>query len=136
MINLGFVPVGTRKIDTIQFLNEGTIGTKIELKLSRKEEMKLDTNEIYLPPYKSKIPEDKRKVTVSITFEPLKTQNLHEKIEVIQEVGKKSLGFIEVIATSVVQQMSIVFEEGGGPQTDINFGLLYFGQNSHVNLIL
>ena len=38
------------------------------------------------------------------------------------------MGFIEIIATSVVQQMSIVFEEGGGPHTDINFGLLYHGQ--------
>ena len=136
LINLGFVPVGTRKIDTIQFLNDGTIGTKIELKLSKKDEMKLDMNNIYLPPYKSKVPEDKRKVTVSISFEPLKTQNLHEKIEVIQEVGQKSLGFIEVIATSVVQQMSIVFEEGGGPQTDINFGLLYFGQKKECSAFL
>ena len=136
LINLGFVPVGTKKMDTIQFLNDGVLGTKIELKLSKKEELKLDMTNIYLPPYKQKIPEDKRKVTVTITFEPTTTQNLHEKIEVKQEVGQKILGYIEVIATSVVQQMSVVFEEGGGPQTDINFGLLYHGQKKECSAFL
>ena len=132
LINLGFVPVGSRKIDTIQFINDGIIGTNIELRLNKSEELKLDKNNIYLPPYNSKISEDKRKVTVSIIFEPGHTQNLHEKIEVWQDIGQKELGFIEIIATSVVQQMSIVFEEGGGPQTDINFGLLYYGQKKRI----
>ena len=92
LINLGFVPVGTKKIETIQFLN----------------------------------------------FEPSETQNLHEKIQVLQLNGDKNkdLGFIEIIATSVVQQMSIVFEEGGGPQTDINFGLLYHGQKKECSAFL
>ena len=136
LINLGFVPVGTKKIDTIQFLNDGIIGTKIDLKMAKKDELNLDVDSIYLPPYKPKVPEDKRKVTVTITFEPTKTQNLHEKIEVRQEVGQKVIGYIEVIATSVVQQMSVVFEEGGGPQTDINFGLLYHGQKKECSAFL
>ena len=80
LINLGFVPVGTRKIDTIQFLNDGIIGTNIELKMSKRDELKLDKTNIYLPPYNSKLSEDKRKVIVSISFEPNQTQNLHEKI--------------------------------------------------------
>ena len=56
----------------------------------------------------------------------------------MQLTGEKSkdLGFIEIIATSVVQQMSIVFEEGGGPQTDINFGLLYHGQKKECSAFL
>jgi hypothetical protein len=42
-----------------------------------------------------------------IIFEPKQTINLHEKIEVrlITPEGKKELGFIEIVATSVVQQM-------------------------------
>ncbi|MBO6184113.1 MAG: hypothetical protein J6O88_05375, partial [Chryseobacterium sp.] len=104
--------------------------------MAKKDELNLDVDSIYLPPYKPKVPEDKRKVTVSITFEPTKTQNLHEKIEVRQEVGQKVIGYIEVIATSVVQQMSVVFEEGGGPQTDINFGLLYHGQKKECSAFL
>ena len=139
LINLGFVPVGTKKIETIQFLNEGSLSTRIVLKMEVKsQELKLDRESIDLPMYNSKIPEEKRKQSVTIIFEPTETQNLHEKIQVLQMTGEKSkdLGFIEIIATSVVQQMSIVFEEGGGPQTDINFGLLYHGQKKECSAFL
>ena len=139
LINLGFVPVGTKKIETIQFLNDGAQATRIILKMETKsQELKLDRDTIELPMYSSKIPEEKRKQCVTIIFEPTETQNLHEKIQVIQVTGDKSkeLGFIEIIATSVVQQMSIVFEEGGGPQTDINFGLLYHGQKKECSAFL
>ena len=136
MINLGFVPVGTKKIETIQFLNDGTQATRILLKMETKsQELKLDRETIELPMYSSKVPEEKRKQCVTIIFEPTETQNLHEKIQVVQITGDKSkdLGFIEIIVTSFVQQMSIVFEEGGGPQTDINFGLLYHGQKKECS---
>ena len=139
LINLGFVPVGTKKIETIQFLNEGSLSTRIQLKMDAKSsELKLDRDSIDLPMYNSKIPEEKRKQCVTIIFEPSETQNLHEKIQVLQLNGDKNkdLGFIEIIATSVVQQMSIVFEEGGGPQTDINFGLLYHGQKKECSAFL
>ena len=139
LINLGFVPVGTKKIETIQFLNDGAQATRILLKMETKsQELKLDRETIELPMYSSKIPEEKRKQCVTIIFEPTETQNLHEKIQVVQVTGDKSkdLGFIEIIATSVVQQMSIVFEEGGGPQTDINFGLLYHGQKKECSAFL
>ena len=140
LINLGFVPVGTKKIETIQFLNDGAQATRILLKMDAKssQALKLDRETIELPMYSSKIPEEKRKQVVTIIFEPTETQNLHEKIQVTQVTGDKSkeLGFIEIIATSVVQQMSIVFEEGGGPQTDINFGLLYHGQKKECSAFL
>ena len=139
LINLGFVPVGTKKIETIQFLNEGSLSTRVLLKMEAKtQELKLDRESIDLPMFNSKIPEEKRKQCVTIIFEPTETQNLHEKIQVLQVNGDKNkdLGFIEIIATSVVQQMSIVFEEGGGPQTDINFGLLYHGQKKECSAFL
>ena len=131
LINLGFVPVGTKKIDVINFINDGAQATKIELNFdSKNEELFLDKDYLELPSYDKKLSEDKRKQIVTVIFEPKQTTNLHEKIEVKQITAdkKKDLGFIEIIATSVVQQMSIVFEEGGGPHTDINFGLLYHGQ--------
>ena len=139
LINLGFVPVGTKKIETIQFLNEGSLSTRIQLKMEAKSpELKLDREIIDLPMFNNKIPEEKRKQCVTIIFEPGETQNLHEKIQVLQLNGDKNkdLGFIEIIATSVVQQMSIVFEEGGGPETDINFGLLYHGQKKECSAFL
>ena len=139
LINLGFVPVGTKKMDVIQFLNDGALATRIDLKMETKNtELHLDKESITLPAYNAKIPEEKRKQIVSIFFEPTETQNLHEKIILEQTTGDKvkELGYIEVIATSVVQQMSIVFEEGGGPQTDINFGLLYHGQKKECSAFL
>lgn len=35
-VNLGFVPLNTKKIETIEFFNEGTVDTSIELKISDK----------------------------------------------------------------------------------------------------
>jgi len=131
LINLGFVPVGTKKIEVINFINDGAQATKIELNFdSKSDELYLDKDVLELPSYNKKLSEEKRKQIVTVIFEPKQTMNLHEKIEVKQVTSdnKKDLGVIEIIATSVVQQMSIVFEEGGGPHTDINFGLLYHGQ--------
>ena len=131
LINLGFVPVGTKKIEVINFINDGAQATKIELNFdSKSDELYLDKDFLELPSYNKKLSEEKRKQIVTVIFEPKQTMNLHEKIEVkqITSDNKKDLGIIEIIATSVVQQMSIVFEEGGGPHTDINFGLLYHGQ--------
>ena len=139
LINLGFVPVGTKKIDVINFINDGSQEAKIELILDTKnDELSLDKESLLLPKYDNKIKEEQRKQIVTIIFEPKQTINLHEKIEVrlITPEGKKELGFIEIVATSVVQQMSIVFEQGGGPHTDINFGLLYYGQKRECNAFL
>ena len=139
LINLGFVPVGTKKIDVINFLNDGIQDANIELNLeSKNEEITLDKESLLLPKYDSKIKEEQRKQIVTIIYEPKKTSNIHEKIEVFlkNQESKKSLGFIEVIASSVVQQMSVVFQEGGGPHTDINFGLLYYGQKKECNAFL
>ena len=133
------MPVGTKKIDVINFINDGSQEAKIELILDTKnDELSLDKESLLLPKYDNKIKEEQRKQIVTIIFEPKQTINLHEKIEVrlITPEGKKELGFIEIVATSVVQQMSIVFEQGGGPHTDINFGLLYYGQKRECNAFL
>ena len=43
LINLGFVPVGTKKMDIIQFLNDGALATRIDLKMeSKNQELHLD----------------------------------------------------------------------------------------------
>ena len=139
LINLGFVPVGTKKIDVINFINDGSQEAKIELTFETKNtELSLDKKNLILPKFDSKKKEEQRKQIVTIIYEPKQSSNLHEKIEVNQITleGKKSLGFIEILATSVIQQMSIVFEEGGGPHTDINFGLLYYGQKKECDAFL
>ena len=83
LINLGFVPVGTKKIDVINFINDGAQSTKIELNFdSKNDELTLDKDVLELPCYDKKLSEEKRKQIV--IFEPKQTTNLHEKIEVRQ----------------------------------------------------
>ena len=42
--------------------------------------------------------------------------------------GQDSNQLIEVTATCVQQHLSIVFEEGGGQKSSLNFGTLYMGE--------
>ena len=42
--------------------------------------------------------------------------------------GQDKTRNIEVTATSVEQHLSIVFEEGGGQKSSLNFGTLYMGE--------
>ena len=128
LINLGFVPVNTKKIEKIIFSNDGKIETKLELRgIDKSSDIALEYENFDL----GKISDKNNKKVIRITYEPKEAHNLHEKIEVTQVTHgeeRKVLGIIEIIATSVYQQLAIVFEEGGGPQTDINFGMVYYGQ--------
>lgn len=51
-------------------------------------------------------------------------------------MDQRSLGFIEISANSVAQQLSIVFEDGGGLATQIRFGSLYNGQRKECPAVL
>jgi len=128
LINLGFVPVNTKKTEKIIFANDGKVETKIELRgIDKSSDLSLETENFDL----AKVSDINSKKVIRINYEPKDAHNLHEKIEVYQVTQgeeKKFLGVIEIIATSVYQQLAIVFEEGGGPQTDINFGMVYYGQ--------
>ena len=42
--------------------------------------------------------------------------------------GQDRIRNIEVTATSVEHNLSIVFEEGGGQRSSLNFGTLYMGE--------
>jgi hypothetical protein len=42
LINLGFVPVNTRKVEQIQFVNDGMMDTRIDLKIDKNSELSLD----------------------------------------------------------------------------------------------
>lgn len=42
LINLGFVPVNTRKTEQIEFVNDGMVDTRIELKIEKNSEVSID----------------------------------------------------------------------------------------------
>ena len=48
LINLGFVPVNTKKVEVIEFANDGMVDTKIELRLDKNSELTLDVDKFDL----------------------------------------------------------------------------------------
>jgi hypothetical protein len=50
------------------------------------------------------------------------------KLIQVQVEGQDRVRNIEVTATSVEHSLSIVFEEGGGQKSSLNFGTLYMGE--------
>ncbi len=117
LINFGFVPVNGKKVETIEFMNDGMIDAKIELRLQEKNsDLTLEPAETFTLMKNTKENKDNRRKKIKIIYEPKETSNLHEKIEVVQITADevKPKGFIEVIATSVFHQLSFVFYLGCG----------------------
>ena len=56
------------------------------------------------------------------------TENINKKVKVSVSGSNKPPKIMEVIATSVEQSLSIVFNEGGGVKSSLNFGTLYMGE--------
>ncbi len=70
-------------------------------------------------------PDEIKKVRVSLTA----TQpDLITRLLDVRVDGQEKSRTIEVTATSVEQHLSIVFEEGGGKKSSLNFGTLYMGE--------
>lgn len=70
-------------------------------------------------------PEEIKKVRIGLTStEP---DFLMKLIQVVVE-GQDRVRNIEITATSVEHHLSVVFEEGGGQKSSLNFGTLYMGE--------
>ena len=140
-LNFGFVPVGTKKTAEIQFENEGSSDSVLEFVFEKSGDLRLDKANLFIPANsREKRIEGQKKSShiLSVTFDAKEAVNLHTKIELIQnhEGTTKKIGFIEVIGTAVYQQLSLVFEEGGGQNSEINFGVLYYGQLKECSAFL
>ena len=59
--------------------------------------------------------------------------SLNEKLDVYNILNNKKLGEIEIVANSIYQQISLVFEEGGGLKSEIDFGSIYYGERKEIN---
>lgn len=133
-VNFGFVPVNSRKTTKISFSNLGMIGVNVELSSSKNQEIKITPLNFFLA--KSAKGSKRPKQDVLVSYEPTTNNNVNDKIDIIDKATSKNLGSIELVGTSVNQQISIVFDQGGGPATEVSFGLLYFGQTKECNAFL
>ena len=66
-----------------------------------------------------------RKVKIGLLADSAEVITKHVQVSVDGDDRKH---LIEVTATCVKQQLSIVFEEGGGQKSSLNFGTIYMGE--------
>lgn len=121
LVNFRFIPIKTTKHEEIEFKNEGRVTGNVQLEVDQVKGVGLEVE----PKSFSIEPEEVRRVRVSLTAtEPdLITRLLNVHVD-----GQEKPRTIEITATSVEQHLSIVFEEGGGQKSSLNFGTLYMGE--------
>ena len=120
-INFRFIPIKATHEETIEFKNEGRITGSVTLEVDDAKGADLFVK----PSHLTIEPDEVKTVTLQLTAnEPdMITRVLNVSVE-----GQDRPRTIEVTATSVEQHLSIVFEEGGGKNSSLNFGTLYFGE--------
>ena len=120
LVNFRFVPIKTTKHEEIEFKNEGRMTGHVTLEVAQKGAgLEVEPEQFSIEP------EEVRRVRVSLTaMEP----DLITRLLQVHVDGQEKSRTIEVTATSVEQHLSIVFEEGGGQKSSLNFGTLYMGE--------
>ena len=125
LVNFKFIPVNQNKTEEIEFKNEGPVSGTVNLEVLPDPNGKRNA-EIFIEPKSFDLSSgEQRKVKVSLgTSEPDFVMRLIQvKVE-----GQDRVRNIELTATSVEHNLSIVFEEGGGQRSSLNFGTLYMGE--------
>lgn len=127
-VNFGFILCGKKKEQTIQFRNEGKAPGVLKLEYDKSTDFSID-------PHEFSAVNPAQTVTSIITVTAYETTEFLRKFVHIK-VGKTKIGTIDVNATIVKQMISVVFQDGGGTATDLNFGSLYFGETRECNALL
>lgn len=120
LVNFKFIPINETKTELVEFKNEGKLPGKVKLVYDKKaQDMKVEPSEFSIEPDEIK--------QVQISLKASEPDFLRRLIEVHVE-GQDKIRNIDVNATSVEHHLSIVFEEGGGQKSSLNFGTLYMGE--------
>ena len=121
LVNFKFIPIGAAKFEEIEFKNEGRVTGTIRLEFDAKKnaELTVEPNRFSLEP------DEIRRVRVGLNASD---PDFIMKLIQVHVEGQDRVRNIEVTATSVEHHLSIVFEEGGGQKSSLNFGTLYMGE--------
>ena len=134
VVNLKFIPLGQNKTTFVEFKNEGKLTGYVSLK----EEVKSKSGIIIEPDRFQLNSGEVRRVMVGLHADAADVITKHILVKVENEHseddGMKRL--IEVTATCVKQQLSIVFEDGGGQKSSLNFGTIYMGERKEYPAFL
>ena len=120
-VNLRFVPAGETRYQEVQFKNEGRVAGHVMLE----DEAKSKTGFSIEPTSFDIQPNEIVAVRVGLTGQ--QTDSIVKRVRV-QCAGQRDFKIMEVSATSVEQTLSIVFNEGGGIKSSLNFGTVYMGE--------
>jgi len=121
LVNFRFVPIKSTRHEEIEFKNEGRTTGNVFLEVDPQKGGGLEVE----PSNFSIEPDEVRRVRITLTAnEP----DLITRLLQVHVDGQDKARTIEVTATSVEQHLSIVFEEGGGQKSSLNFGTLYMGE--------
>jgi len=125
LANFKFVPVGSTKHEEIEFKNEGLVTGNVTLEAMPESNGKRASDLTIEPSSFGLMPGERKRVKVGLTTH--ETDFIMRLIQVKVE-DQDRVRNIEVTATSVEHSLSIVFEEGGGQKSSLNFGTLYMGE--------
>ena len=122
VVNLKFIPMGQEKSEFLEFKNEGRVAGHVSLR----EEVRSKPG-ITIEPEEFEIEPDQI-VRVRVGMTATQADVISKNLVVVIDGNEEEKQLIEVTATCVQQQLSIVFDEGGGMKSSLNFGTLYMGE--------
>ncbi|CAD8106047.1 unnamed protein product [Paramecium primaurelia] len=129
-INLGFVRVGKEKVDKIHFKNEGKASGRVELKLDRIVEFRIEPNSFTLTPG--------QEYTVTVFYRPREAGIFRGIIEVIADGQQSGLSLknpIDINATSI-EFTRFLIDQNGTQSNHFNFGTMFYGQQKQIEAYL
>ncbi|CAD8120828.1 unnamed protein product [Paramecium sonneborni] len=129
-INLGFVRVRKEKVDKIHFQNEGKAAGRVELKLDKIVEFRIEPNSFTLIPG--------QEFTVTVFYKPRDAGIFRGIIEVFAEGQQSGLNLknpIEINATSI-QFTRFLIDQNGTQSNTFHFGTMFYGQQKQIEAYL
>ncbi|CAD8117028.1 unnamed protein product [Paramecium sonneborni] len=129
-INLGFVRMGKEKMDYIHFKNEGKAPGKVELKLEKIPDFRIDPNSFALAPG--------QEFSVSVFYKPKDAGIFRGIVEVIADGQQSGLSLknpIDINATSI-EFTRFLIDQSGTQNNHFDFGTIYYGQQKQIEVYL
>ena len=72
------------------------------------------------------------KIQVIINADNISLSQIQEQVEVINNISNEVIGYIDIIGIIIPQQVSLVFANGGGLSSVIDFGSIFYGVSSKI----
>lgn len=116
-----FIPNGEVRQQQVEFKNDGRLAGYVTLEEEVKSKSGFSINPTSFDIQPGAI------VSVQVSMTGTAAEVLSKRVKVNVQ-GQKTAKIMEVQATCIEQTLSIVFNEGGGIKSSLNFGTVYMGE--------